>query len=156
MVLCFNRIRNTAGTAASRSGFLVCSSECANGGKVVLKPDWYQSRGATVQALELRENSAFCGCVYTSHQEVLLTHRKFHISSRPAKGGAKLLYSRAPNGILLSSGLFGARGLQDAVHNLVDPASSHMLVSKIKPCMSQYKLTYCKTANGSLKQLLFT
>lgn len=26
------------------------------------------------------------------------------------------------------------------VHSsLVDPASSHMLVSKIKPCMSQYK-----------------
>ena len=24
---------------------------------------------------------------------------------------------------------------------LVDPASSHMLVSKIKPCMSKYKLT---------------
>ena len=24
--------------------------------------------------------------------------------------------------------------------NLVDPASSHMLVSKIKPCMSKYKL----------------
>ena len=23
--------------------------------------------------------------------------------------------------------------------NLVDPASSHMLVSKIKPCMSQHK-----------------
>jgi hypothetical protein len=23
---------------------------------------------------------------------------------------------------------------------LVDPASSHMLVSKIKPCMSKYKL----------------
>ena len=29
--------------------------------------------------------------------------------------------------------------------NLVDPASSHMLVSKIKPCMSQYKLLlYCR------------
>ncbi len=39
--------------------------------------------------------------------------------------------------------------------NLVDPASSHMLVSKIKPCMSQYKLLYGKTANGSLKQLQF-
>ena len=38
------------------------------------------------------------------------------------------------------------------VCNLVDPASSHMLVSKIKPCMSQYKFLYCKTANGSLKQ----
>ena len=37
--------------------------------------------------------------------------------------------------------------------NLVDPASSHMLVSKIKPCMSQYKLLHGETANGSLKQL---
>jgi hypothetical protein len=26
--------------------------------------------------------------------------------------------------------------------NLVDPASSHMLVSKIKPCMSKYKHLY--------------
>ena len=40
-------------------------------------------------------------------------------------------------------------------HNLVDPASSHMLVSKIKPCMSQYKLLHGETANGSLKQLSF-
>ena len=37
--------------------------------------------------------------------------------------------------------------------NLVDPASSHMLVSKIKPCMSQFKLQYGNTVNGSLKQL---
>ena len=36
---------------------------------------------------------------------------------------------------------------------LVDPASSHMLVSKIKPCMSQYKPLHDETANGSLKQL---
>ena len=36
---------------------------------------------------------------------------------------------------------------------LVDPASSHMLVSKIKPCMSKCKLLYCETANGSLNQL---
>ena len=36
---------------------------------------------------------------------------------------------------------------------LVDPASSHMLVSKIKPCMSKYKLLYSETANGSLNQL---
>jgi hypothetical protein len=38
---------------------------------------------------------------------------------------------------------------------LVDSASSHMLVSKIKPCMSKYKQTYCETANGSLNQLSF-
>ena len=37
---------------------------------------------------------------------------------------------------------------------LVDPASSHMLVSKIKPCMSKYKhVLYCETADGSLYQL---
>ena len=36
---------------------------------------------------------------------------------------------------------------------LVDPASSHMLVSKIKPCMSKYKQFYGETANGSLNQL---
>ena len=38
---------------------------------------------------------------------------------------------------------------------LVDPASSHMLVSKIKPCMSKYKPLYGETANGSLNQNLF-
>ena len=36
---------------------------------------------------------------------------------------------------------------------LVDPASSHMLVSKIKPCMSKFKQTNSETANGSLNQL---
>ena len=41
------------------------------------------------------------------------------------------------------------------VGNLVDPASSHMLVLKVKPCMSKYKLLYGETANGSLKQLQF-
>jgi hypothetical protein len=38
---------------------------------------------------------------------------------------------------------------------LVDSASSHMLVSKIKPCMSKYKHLYGETANGSLNQLSF-
>ena len=37
---------------------------------------------------------------------------------------------------------------------LVDSASSHMLVSKIKPCMSKYKQElYSETANGSINQL---
>ena len=31
-------------------------------------------------------------------------------------------------------------GSQERNSYLVDPASSHMLVSKIKPCMSKYKL----------------
>ena len=40
--------------------------------------------------------------------------------------------------------------------NLVDPASSHMLVSKIKPCMSQNKSLHDESANGSLKQFYST
>ena len=60
-----------------------------------------------------------------------------------------------PHSSLLRAGLWiwaptHGHGL---LRNLVDPASSHMLVSKIKPCMSQYKLLYGETANGSLKQL---
>ena len=42
---------------------------------------------------------------------------------------------------------------RDYMRNLVDPASSHMLVLKIKPCMSKYKHLYSETANGSLNQL---
>ncbi|KAF1980617.1 hypothetical protein K402DRAFT_344051 [Aulographum hederae CBS 113979] len=47
----------------------------------------------------------------------------------------------------------GARAAEDSY--LVDSASSHMLVSKIKPCMSKYKQLYGETANGSLNQLSF-
>ena len=49
----------------------------------------------------------------------------------------------------------GLKSLVCARSYLVDPASSHMLVSKIKPCMSKYKHLYCETANGSLNQLSF-
>ncbi len=38
---------------------------------------------------------------------------------------------------------------------LVDPASSHMLVSKIKPCMSKFTPENGETANGSLNQSRF-
>ena len=41
---------------------------------------------------------------------------------------------------------------RDESNNLVDPASSHMLVSKIKPCMSLYEFLFGETVNGSLKQ----
>ena len=47
------------------------------------------------------------------------------------------------------------KALRQRSSYLVDPASSHMLVSKIKPCMSKYKHLYCETANGSLNQLSF-
>ena len=48
---------------------------------------------------------------------------------------------------------FRPRASVNFVRYLVDPASSHMLVPKIKPCMSKYKSLYGETANGSLNQL---
>jgi hypothetical protein len=54
---------------------------------------------------------------------------------------------RNPNQTILRSAVYDSY--------LVDSASSHMLVSKIKPCMSKYKQSYCETANGSLYQLSF-
>ena len=46
-----------------------------------------------------------------------------------------------------------ARAPQSLGRSLVDPASSHMLVSKIKPCMSKSKLClHGETADGSLNQ----
>ena len=40
--------------------------------------------------------------------------------------------------------------MTDAISYLVDPASSHMLVSKIKPCMSKHRPKHGEAANGSL------
>ena len=51
--------------------------------------------------------------------------------------------------------LLPRRSVRKARSYLVDPASSHMLVSKTKPCMSKYKPLYGETANGSLNQLWF-
>ena len=60
------------------------------------------------------------------------------------KSDSSRQFARAPVGCRLTTSRY-----------LVDPASSHMLVSKIKPCMSKYKHLYCETANGSLNQLSF-
>ena len=81
----------------------------------------------------------------------LMCENRFLLLPRLVLGGSyikierfSLVYQAKPVG---NSWLF----VSDS--NLVDPASSHMLVSKIKPCMSQYKTLYVETANGSLKQL---
>ena len=47
-----------------------------------------------------------------------------------------------PEKLWLTTGLSPLRGDECANSYLVDPASSHMLVSKIKPCMSKYKPIY--------------
>ena len=56
-------------------------------------------------------------------------------------GGAGLFSRLAPRCLLPSFGRAAAWVRQKGSY-LVDPASSHMLVSKIKPCMSKYKLLY--------------
>jgi hypothetical protein len=61
------------------------------------------------------------------------------LKSAPASASAVpgLFTAGAPARLLLRSGWVRREGSY-----LVDPASSHMLVSKIKPCMSKYKLLY--------------
>ena len=62
-------------------------------------------------------------------------------SACPRLGCAKCMPSRAP-GVTMDSALCCLRlthGEPGKGGYLVDPASSHMLVSKIKPCMSKYE-----------------
>ena len=44
--------------------------------------------------------------------------------------------------LLLNDSAFALVEIYSLTSYLVDPASSHMLVSKIKPCMSQYQHCY--------------
>jgi hypothetical protein len=46
----------------------------------------------------------------------------------------------------------GDDALNAYIRYLVDPASSYMLVSKIKPCMSKHTPLNGEAANGSLQQ----
>ena len=57
--------------------------------------------------------------------------------------------------LFIHAASFGRSGGSSDLAYLVDPASSHMLVSKIKPCMSKYKLVSSETADGSLNQSWF-
>ena len=66
---------------------------------------------------------------------------------------AALPYGNAHTRPPSKEGSLASAAVQDSY--LVDSASSHMLVSKIKPCMSKYKQLYRETANGSLNQLSF-
>ncbi|KAF2218114.1 hypothetical protein BDZ85DRAFT_208846 [Elsinoe ampelina] len=70
--------------------------------------------------------------------------------SPPSRGGR-----RPPKAPRRTAPAGPARGRRREDSYLVDSASSHMLVSKIKPCMSKYKQLYGETANGSLNQLSF-
>jgi hypothetical protein len=73
-------------------------------------------------------------------------HLCFHLTlTAPCMGG------RTRRGLIGSGGPVCCPRWEDSY--LVDPASSHMLVSKIKPCMSKYNCLYWETANGSLNQL---
>ena len=44
-------------------------------------------------------------------------------------------------------------GLESKPTNVMDPASSCMFVSKMKPCMYGFKRSYGGMASGSFKQL---
>ena len=75
-----------------------------------------------------------------------VSHTDLSGEARPSSDASELLFMTPAPGAWFA---LCAGDRYDS--NLVDPASSHMLVSKIKPCMSQYKLLYGETANGLLK-----
>ena len=107
--------------------------QLSNGGKAILTHEFFSDiREAGLLLIVLRE-SVSCRCMESLTQE-----------GRAGVLRAVLLFDASRLVILRWHNI-----------NLVDPASSHMLVSKIKPCMSQYKLLHGETANGSLKQLSF-
>ena len=78
-----------------------------------------------------------CPCDEFSRNSLSLLERM--LESRVLTGGssaALTLYNLPIGAVFASCG--AAQNLCKARY-LVDPASSHMLVSKIKPCMSKYK-----------------
>lgn len=75
--------------------------------------------------------------------------RRYHSVRDSFRVLSKVLALTHPASVLASS---GRRSIESY---LVDPASSHMLVSKIKPCMSKFTLFHGETANGSLNQSRF-
>ena len=86
------------------------------------------------------ENYISLGGVLCEPKPSWLQVMKAQVRRRPAHASVAsclcdLSYLGKPNYLAAAS-----RPLEDS--NLVDPASSHMLVSKIKPCMSKYKWLY--------------
>jgi hypothetical protein len=70
---------------------------------------------------------------------------------RGPRGGRVSLGTASVNTLPLSerSGLLAFKGSY-----LVDPASSHMLVSKIKPCMSKYKQIVRRNCEWLIKSVI--
>ncbi len=77
------------------------------------------------------------------------SENQFAMRAGPVCPASRAPAATTPNG----SGVRRRRRLTKSY--LVDPASSYMLVSKIKPCMSKYIPRHGETANGSLNRSLF-
>lgn len=93
-----------------------------------------------------------------AHHPTALRRNRCAFALRNGRTSARSVRVRSPPGG--SATPFGiatgaVRGVYELRNYLVDPASSHMLVSKIKPCMPMYTLLQSETANGSLNQLWF-
>ena len=80
-------------------------------------------------------------------------HVRAHRAQLPVSVAVPWPESRGSAPLEFRGGILPPRGRR--ISYLVDPASSHMLVSKIKPCMSKYRPKQGETANGSLNQLWF-
>jgi hypothetical protein len=118
------------------------------GRRKVKKPSYYQFAAAA--ARRRRRTVEDLECLFGWLNEQRASRSRFRVRSvdsrligeRSAAGRCARCVVRRPT-----------RSNRDSY--LVDPASSHMLVSKIKPCMSKHKLLNSEAANGSLGHPLF-
>ena len=86
--------------------------------------------------------------------EAELDHARAVLELNPNRSGRGGLLG-PPASVINPSSHLGRQAPLEQFHGsyLIDPASSHILISKIKSCMSKYKQLYSETANGSLNQL---
>ena len=99
---------------------------------------WLRGRGC-VRASQLVETWRTSGEFPLLRGGVVVVFRWWGTAAtRGADAECRAWYGRHFGSLPVLAAVFGAVSCLVAGY-LVDPASSHMLVSKIKPCMSKYK-----------------
>ena len=89
-------------------------------------------------AFEVRDGSSFkTSSCYTFHNAYALLHRGVFVPFSCEHSLSAPAHRKVGR---TGGGAHAEREFRSSY--LVDPASSHMLVSKIKPCMSKYKHLY--------------
>ena len=149
--------QDEAGVQAEPTGSRRAVSGPPSGGPLAAPPN--PSRLAKTHALGVCGGTSL-SLSTTADRPPLPRDRADPTSSPPVPWDGPASTARRFSGVQQRAGSswgnpLGHEAEEQRISYLVDPASSHMLVSKIKPCMSKYRPKQGETANGSLNQLWF-